>query len=348
MKRQISGFFSKMFGNNENEESDSEHSIYESSDEESKEFDKTDSEDDKDDELEPQELRRGLKRTVSDPEEPLSPRPPVLKRRMSNKEMKIPFVDGYHINQNIAGNVNLQMPGQPDHTFNAVAFDIYCMPGSYIVKVTGFSVAGRLNRMRVFAIEDHSCHTYRTDSRKWTLVYDKKHKTSWNDLVELKFDQPVVITPGNQVGFYVHSNCQDDRGLKYRSCRQGVVYSDDYLALTHGFAHTSSIPFDSQHGWFRECRTLAGSIQYEAIPIRWTNYSHDTFPESFKMAIATIRSLFSIKEGWTDGLVDDFISFLGLDWFGVVEQKCFVDELNQKLGNRNGRHRQSYWDDGFF
>ena len=56
-------------------------------------------------------------------------------------------------------------------------------------------------------------------------------------------------------------------GLKYRSCHEGVVHEDGFIAITRGFAHTSPIPFDVRTGWFRENRVLSGDIYYECVPI---------------------------------------------------------------------------------
>eukprot|EP00493_Phyllostaurus_siculus_P002979 UN02992 len=98
------------------------------------------------------------------------------------------------------------------------------------------------------------------------------------------FDEPVCIPPCQNVAFYIHSDRQDDLGLKYRSCtgRKGVIHRDTHILITRGFAHTSPVPFNQRDGWFRENRILSGNVYYDALPIRWTNFLTIIFRVSFR------------------------------------------------------------------
>lgn len=282
------------------------------------------------------------KRAFSSDEEPLSPAPPTLKRRMSNSEKQIDFLNGWHVNQAIGGKVNLQTPGQPDHTYNAVGFNIYALPTENVIILRGFGVEGMLMRMRVYMIRNTPCEEHREDIREWEKIYDQKHKPSWHEPSYIMFEEPVIITPGDNVAFYVHSNCQDDRGLKYRSCRRGIVHTDDFIAVTKGFAHTSPVPFDAHHGWFRENRVLSGQILYEAVPIRWTDYCHEQFPQAFQDAVDVIRQEFECW-GFNPGLIDDIVAMCPYGWFGEdTNPEDFIEDLTQKFDSQSRRFGRTY------
>jgi len=282
------------------------------------------------------------KRAFSSDDEPLSPVPPTLKRRMSNSEKNIYFLEGFHVNQAIGGKVNLQTPGIPDHTYNAVGFNIHALPTENVIVLRGFGVEGMLLRMRVYMIRNTPCEEHREEADQWELIYDQKHKPSWHEPSLVMFDDPVVITPGENAAFYIHSNCVDDRGLKYRSCSRGIVHTDDFIAVTKGFAHTSPVPFDPHHGWFRENRVLSGQILYEAVPIRWTDYCHGQFPEAFQMAAEVIREEFDCW-GFNPGLIDDVISMCPYGWFGEdITTESYLCDLKRNFEVDERRHGRTY------
>jgi len=281
----------------------------------------------------------------------LSPSPPALKRKMSNKERSLDKYGDFHVNSQIAGKVNLQTPGHPDHTYSAVAFNVHGLPTGNVVCVQGFGVAGLLRRMRVYICMNVDCKTYREDISQWTLVYDKKHASSWDQRSRLCFDDPVIIPPEQHCAFYIHSDYPDDRGLKYRSCIEGVVHQDGYIAITRGFAHTSPIPFDVRSGWFREGRVLSGEIFYEAVPILWSQYSNNQFPVEFQNATKMLEYVLDEME-FTPGLIDDIIAFCPFTWFDektedVVE--TYLTTLKEEY-NEDEHHyqRRSHWYSGLW
>lgn len=300
--------------------------------------------------LQPEEKRdpsrMALKRNFSAGSEPTSPKPPALKRRMSNHERTLDRVGDLHVNTQIAGKVSLQVCSMPDHTYSAVAFNIHALPGGNVIFVKGFGVAGLLRRMRVFIRMNADCNEHRDDITKWTCVYDQKHEASWKHRSKLCFEEFVVIPPGENCAFYVHSDYPDDRGLKYRSCHEGVVHTDEYIAITKGYAHTSPIPFDDHHGWYRENRVLSGDVYYEAVPIMWSNYSNDQFPQEFQEGTQMLTDLLDFMD-FTPGLIQDVISFCSITWFDkeTPEEKKeeFIENLREKFVDRYTHRRHHGW-----
>eukprot|EP00494_Astrolonche_serrata_P030112 UN30379 len=271
-----------------------------------------------------------------------------MQRRLSNSEAKMALLGGYHVNQKVTGKINLNTPGSWNHSYNAVGFNIHGLPGGYVIRVNGFGVEGDLGRMRIYAAMNENCHDIRLTEKSWKCVYDKKHAKSFNRQKDMFLDEPVYISPKKTCAFYIHSDCQTDRGLKYRSCKAGVVMKDNHIAITHGYAHTSPIPFHRNLGWFRNNRVLSGSVYYEAVPIMWSNYTHWDFPESFQRTVHVVHEALmqrndSLKTEniWTTELVQELITFFPLDWFGNIEEDKFTKALSRKY-NRHG-HNDAGW-----
>lgn len=260
------------------------------------------------------------------------PQRPKLKRVMSNSEKEILFLDGYHVNEKKLTAVDMATPGNPDHTYSAVGFNIHKLPGGDVVRIKGFSVGGHLGRMRVYVMMNEQCHLHRENESAWTCIYDKRHKSAWKKNTNLMFDKPVIVPPAQNAAFYIHSDMQNDLGLKYRSCNDGIVHEDDHIAITRGFAHTSPIPFDPQHGWFREYRVLSGSVFYDVMPIRWTNFCHDIFPSMFREGVCCIRTSLVEEMDWHESIVDNIIEFMPFDWFGEdITCHEFVKKIERTL-----------------
>jgi len=260
------------------------------------------------------------------------PQRPKLKRVMSNSEKKMCYLDGFHVNDEKLTAVDMATPGNPDHTYSAVGFNIHNLPKGYVVRIKGFSVGGHLGRMRVYILMNEQCHLYREDKSAWTCIYDQRHKKAWNKNVNLMFDKPVIIPPAQNCAFYIHSDLQNDLGLKYRSCNDGIVHEDKHIAITRGFAHTSPIPFDPHHGWFREYRVLSGRVFYDALPIRWTNFCHSSFPSAFQESVGLVRTSLVDEQDWHESIVDNIIEFMPFDWFGQdITVDDFMDKVQEKL-----------------
>jgi len=259
--------------------------------------------------------------------------PPAMARSMSNSEMKLDYIEGFHVNSDASYSMNLATPGQPDHTFSAVGFNVHALPKGFMVKINGFSVGGELERLRIYIIIGEQCSKYRTDKSKWTLVYDKLHKSAMRSNVDVMLDEGIVLAPEQTCAFYIHSNRMNDRGLKYRTCRKGVCYVDDSIAITRGYAHTSPFPFDASRGWFRENRVLSGVIHYEVVPILWTNFCHCSFPTAFQHAVIVVRHVLCEELWWHEQIANTIIEFFPFDWFGT-DTSCekFLKNVTKQLG----------------
>jgi len=269
---------------------------------------------------------------------------PKLQRVMSNSEKQMCLLGEYHVNDKKPTTVNMATPGNPDHTYSAVGFNIHGQPTGNVVRIKGFSIGGMLSRVRIYMCKNTICHLIREDETHWTKIYDQQHEEAWKNNVDVMLEEPVIIPPTENVAFYIHSDRQDDLGLKYRSChaRRAIIHRDDFILITRGFAHTSPVPFNLHNGWFRENRVLSGDVYYDAIPIRWTNYSHDCFPDQFKQAVHQIRESLVDCKDWHEHVVDNIIELLPFDHFG---QEISADEFMQEVAkDMEGIGRSPYGD----
>jgi len=210
--------------------------------------------------------------------------------------------------------VSLKTPLQYNHTYNAVSFNVRVKrTAQKWVFVTGFEAQGLLQVMSIYKLVGKDVNQYTDQKDQWELIHQKWYQESWHKPRLLTLDEPVRIGPGETCGFYIHSNCENDEGLMYRSCIPGVVLEDSCIQVLHGWAHTSFIPFDLTRGWIREHRVLSGCIFYEPTPLRWSPdrnflWSHKT---TFQLALdAVMSSCF-----FSPGILVELMIFCGMDWF---------------------------------
>jgi len=259
---------------------------------------------------------------------------PKLKRIMSNNEKGMCHLGDFHVNDNKLVAVDMATPGNPDHTYSAVGFNIHGQPTGHVIRIKGFSIGGMLNRIRIYMAKNVQCHAIRDDIHAWDKIYDAQHEEAWRSNYDVMLEEPVIIPPCDNVAFYVHSDRQDDLGLKYRSCNgtKSIVHKDRHILITRGFAHTSPVPFNQHQGWYRENRVLSGNVYYDAIPIRWTNYSHDCFPEQFQAAIILLRHCLVECQDWHEHVVDNIIEFFPYDWFGQeITSEEFMEQVAKRM-----------------
>jgi len=211
--------------------------------------------------------------------------------------------------------LSLKTPLYPDHTYNGVSFNINGKKNSTNwIFVTGFEASGLLGVMTIFKLWGKNVNDYSVDERPWTQIHRKRYDSSWKKFQVLALDEPVRIGPGETCGFYIHSNCKDsDLGLKYRSCLPGIVLEDANVEVTHGWAHTSNIPFDQVRGWTRKNRVLSGNIFYETTPLRWSpdrNFFW-TKNQNFQHALDSIMK----NKVFPPGVLIELMTFCSMDWF---------------------------------
>jgi len=210
--------------------------------------------------------------------------------------------------------VSLRTPLEPDHTYNAVAFNVTVKKNAdKWVFVTGFEASGVLQKMSIFKLVGKDVNQYIHQENHWEIIHEKWYPKSWDTATFLRLDEPVRIGPGETCGFYIHSNCESDMGLMYRSCAPGVVLEDSCIQVLHGWAHTSCIPFDLNRGWIRQHRVLSGKIFYEPTPLRWSPDRNFFWRRktSFQNALDAVMSscYFSL------GVLVELMTFCDMDWF---------------------------------
>eukprot|EP01035_Chromulina_nebulosa_P025838 gene25838-33757_t len=185
---------------------------------------------------------------------------------------------------------------QANHSYNGVIFDVEST-GPYEVDILSISIAGMLNRVRVFARncgweEDKPsvrqsphwwAHRDSLSTVGWELVADVTCRPSWDKPIEIPFSTPVKLEPHRRRALYCHSGLPDDLGIQYQSYHVGdIVASDEHITLHPGLGHTGSEPFDEVRGWYRSYRGLAGRLTYAVRWKGWTPMTHSIFPKALK------------------------------------------------------------------
>jgi len=202
-----------------------------------------------------------------------------------------------------------------DHTYNAVSFNVRVKKNvDKWVFVTGFEAFGHLQEMSIYKLVGKDVNQHIHDIHLWKPIHKKFYQKSWIKPSILRLKEPVRIGPGETCGFYIHSNCRDDNGLKYRSCLPGVVLEDECIQVMHGWAHTSFIPFDLTKGWIMNNRVLSGSIFYEPAPYRWSpecNVFWQNKAPTYQLALDAVMS----TKYFSTGILVELMSFCGIDWF---------------------------------
>ena len=196
-------------------------------------------------------------------------------------------------------------PKDADHSYSGVIFDLECK-GPHEVTVHSISIGGMLGRIRIFVRdrpweadkprERRSIHHYWATTGKlskhgWSLSTDRVCKASWDKPQEIMLDTPIILFPHSRRGIYLHSNLPDDTdlGIQYQSYRKDdIVAEDEILAIHPGLGHTGSTPFDEEHGWYREWRGPAGTIQYKYRLKSWSPRENVIFPKDFRDAVFTM------------------------------------------------------------
>ena len=191
---------------------------------------------------------------------------------------------------------------QADHSYNGIVFDIKSKD-HYEVSVKSISVAGMLGRVRVYArnrpwSKDNGdagaprhywAHRSLLSEDGWELVADQTCTPSWDKLTEITFIKPMVLLPHERKALYAHSNLPDDLGIQYQSYQKGEVFARDrHVALVAGLGHTGSEPFETQNGWYKSYRGLAGSITYSVVNKGWNIWEHRKFPPALRRSVKEV------------------------------------------------------------
>ena len=162
----------------------------------------------------------------------------------------------------------------------------------------------------------------------WRCVYERDHGPSFDEFVEMRFDEPVRLERGARTGFYVHSKAQGDRAVVYDDQRYGTrgVVDDGRLVIWPAVAHLSCRPFGQRAPWggdaLRSNRLFVGRVAYG---VRWLLWNpeprcHVRFPVGFRRAVETMVLCARRPECELSRLGDEVIFYImnkcGWDWFG--------------------------------
>jgi len=203
-----------------------------------------------------------------------------------------------------------------NHCYNGVAFNISVKEDAKNwVFITGFGVKGLLKEMSVFKLEGRDVNDYSKDKSQWILSHRNRYPSSYCKPAVLNLEDPVRIGPGQTCGFYIHSDCENDMGLQFRSCTGGIVLEDSCIRVHSGWSHTSPIPFDLERGYMRKNRVLSGGIHYEKLPIRWRPNQHFLYNQQKEFLLAHTAVLTS--QIFPQSLLVMLVTFCGMDWFNI-------------------------------
>ena len=116
-------------------------------------------------------------------------------------------------------------------------FDVACktaLPAEY-VEVSSISVRGQLGPLTVWKTPN-TFYGKHEDEEAWEKIYEASHEPSQDTMVELRFDTPIRLYPGEQCGLYVHSTLPGDEAIVYDDQRHTVTYQDDVFTVLPGLA----------------------------------------------------------------------------------------------------------------
>ena len=194
-------------------------------------------------------------------------------------------------------------PERADHSYNGVIFGVKSND-AHAIEITSMHTGGMLGRVRIFARDrpwsvdnddaGHSTHYWAYNNllseTGWTLVADQVCRPSWDRLTEIKFDIPLCLLPHECKALYCHSGLPDDLGIQYQSYRRKneIFAKDEHLTLMAGLGHTGSEPFETENGWYRNWRGMAGRLSYRPTLKGWTPWEHSIFPKELKEGVMTM------------------------------------------------------------
>lgn len=84
----------------------------------------------------------------------------------------------------------------------------------------------------------------------WTKIYEKEHKASFHQYEPLDLsDNPIILTPGQVRGIYIHSSIDNDSGIVYDNQQHIKTHEDNFITVLPGRAHVCTKPFGTRPIW---------------------------------------------------------------------------------------------------
>jgi len=244
-----------------------------------------------------------------------------------------------------------------DHTFSGIIFDLEGktdLPYQF-VELQSVAVRGDLGVMSVYVCMNSKVHTFvqtrrLSDTRgtTWERRFGPKLvKKSPYKFVELEFDIPVRLAPGQIVGIYIHSELQSDSAVVYDNLRtrKRFTHEDKFIAIHPAIAHTSPIAFSPTNIWggnsWRLNRAFVGSVRYGVKMMLWTPTVHDMFPDEFQRHIFALlcchNRLEKVKGSCLGKLPVDvvfkIVNMMPYDWFLDASRKELDDSEYESENN---------------
>ena len=199
-------------------------------------------------------------------------------------------------------------------TFCGMMFDVACeseLPVEY-VEIQSVSVRGDLGPLTVWTTPDTFLDKHESQE-EWTKLYEAVHEPSRNHMVELKFNDPIKLRPGERRGMYVHSALPGDEAIVYDNQRAVVTYQDKTFKVLPGLAHLSNKPFGKRGFWgrpWRMNREFVGRVQYGVRWKMWSPDNHLGFPLGFRRAVTTMMMGSRRPESLLYLLQDEIVLFI--------------------------------------
>ena len=189
-----------------------------------------------------------------------------------------------------------------DHTFCGVMFDLQtktALPLEFI-EISSVWVRGSLGPIGVYWTEK-GYKDKSENSKDWHQVYQKTHRASRFELVELILDTPIRLIPGSSIGLYVHSTSPGDQAIVYDNQRGDVTHDDVMIRVTPGMAHISNTPFSKNGMWgwgWRPNREFVGKVSYGVRYKLWNpnKMTASQFPKCFQNTAVTLLMCHNRKE----------------------------------------------------
>lgn len=212
--------------------------------------------------------------------------------------------------------------------------------------------ADSVERFGTYASSDATARRLLTREAWGTPIFDEEMQPSFNDLVELRLNEPIVLKNGERCEVYVHADDRGDRGLVYDDERDllGRPKCDGFLQIYSGYAHLGQQPFDTAAPWYgemphtvsslRKDRRFVGRVSYG---VRWKLWlpereTHGRFPKEFRdvvhvMLLGLRDQRSALKNLHEDVLMHIFNKHVGWDWFGKSIEKREYPPLVETSGS---------------
>lgn len=167
---------------------------------------------------------------------------------------------------------------------------------------------------------------FRMNPAHWERIYNHKNKASMHTYTTLKFEEPIVLRPGQVRMMYIHSTAPSDEAIVYDNSvfNSNSRYTDDFLSIYSGKAHLSPVAFGQVPIWgwgnaWRDRREFVGQLHYGVTFQLWNPEKHTLFGRSFDKGVLAMLLAQRADECQVSRLPDECIYYImnmcKWDWF---------------------------------